>query len=259
MQGCEGCAVREATLCAAVEGDFDVLEHLRDGGRRIAAGADLFSQGRVANRFYVVVEGWLCTYELMEDGRRQVLGFALPGDIVGLPCDAPLAFAAMAVTEAAVCAIPLDRFRNACHARPELALALSRLLSSDRQLAYGHMTSLGRRSAQERVAHLLLELFWRLRSRMPTIAGDRIGLPLTQALIADALGLTPVHTNRMLQQLRKDGIVRLSRGLLHVTDPDRLVVAAGLEAGCMAAAPPFGPGVLGPPEAGRAMPMGRAV
>ncbi len=228
MPGCSDCEIRDGTLCGAVPPA--AMNELREGGRRLAAGDELVRQGEVSDRIHVVVGGWLCVYELMDDGRRQVLRFAAPGDLIGFAArGSPAPFAAMAMMPSRVCAIPLDRFEAMARRRPELGLRLSAMLIAERGVVYGHLTALGRRTAQQRVAFVLLELFCRSRARDGATDGGRLALPITQALLADALGLTPVHTNRMLQQLRRTAVIELGRRSFRVLDPDRLAVAAGLE------------------------------
>lgn len=225
---CSGCPVREASLCRGA--DLALLETLRVGERILSPGMDLAFQGVNCANIYVVLDGWVCLYELMEDGRRQILQFALPGDVVGFRGDGePLTYSAQSLTAVAACVIPWGRFLKAAHRNPELALRLSGLMARDGAMAYVHLTSVGRRTALERVAYLLLELFYRARTRFPVTRGDSIALPLTQSHIGDALGLTPVHTNRMLRELREAGIIELSQRTLRVINPDRLASAAGFE------------------------------
>lgn len=225
---CGSCAVRRLTLCGAV--GLASLQWLRMGVRSVAPGTDLLPQGSVCGNIYVLVDGWACLYELLEDGRRQILRILLAGDVVGFGGeDGRARFGAQAITAVAACIIPRRRFRQLVHRNPELAFELSTLMADQEAMAYEHLTSIGRRTARERVAYLLLELFYRASARIPSDSADRIVLPLTQLHLADALGLTPVHINRMLRGLRQDGIIELNQRLLRVCDPDRLAAAAGFE------------------------------
>src|SRR3546814_10488064 len=96
-------------------------------------------------------------------------------------------------------------------------------MSRDRSLTFAHLTSMGRQSARERVAHLLLELFVRCRSRWPGHRIEEMHLPLTQEHIGDATGLTGVHVSRVLGDLKKDGIVTFSYRRLSILDPDKQI------------------------------------
>jgi CRP/FNR family transcriptional regulator len=112
---------------------------------------------------------------------------------------------------------------------PEIGLQLARLVSRDRNLSYDHLTSIGRRSARERVAHLLLELFVRARAQWPGHRIEEMHLPLTQEHIGDATGLTGVHVSRVLRNLRNERIVQFHYRRLTILDPDRLVDVADME------------------------------
>lgn len=90
------------------------------------------------------------------------------------------------------------------------------------------ITSMGRRSSLERVAHLMCELYLRARN-IGLIAGPELALPLSQSLLADSLGMTPVHLNRVLKVLRESGAMTITRGNLHITDPARLINIAGFD------------------------------
>ena len=108
-------------------------------------------------------------------------------------------------------------------------MQLAGLIAQDRSLAYDQLSSIGRGSARERVAHLLLELFVRYRMRWPGHRSEEMHLPLTQEHIGDATGLTGVHVNRVLRDLRKDGVVEFHYRRLRILNPDRLVDVAGID------------------------------
>ncbi len=103
------------------------------------------------------------------------------------------------------------------------------ITARDRTLANEHLTNIGRRVARERVAHLLLELFYRVWLAHPSPHSDGVELPLTQEHIGDALGLTSVHVNRTLRQLREAGLVTISGHNMQVLDPDMLAEVAGFD------------------------------
>ena len=103
------------------------------------------------------------------------------------------------------------------------------LIARDRNLSFDHLTSIGRRSARERVARLLLELFIRYRAQWPGHRPEEMQLPLTQEHIGDATGLTGVHVNRVLGDLRDEGIVQFHYRKLMILDPDRLIDVAAID------------------------------
>lgn len=199
--------------------------------RAIKAGCDLFRLGDKGEAIYNLVNGWVALYNLLEDGRRQILQFALPGAVLAfVPTrGAVMNYSAQALTDAVVSVIPhknLGRLSKDC---PEIGMRLAGLISQDRGLAYDQLSSVGRHSARERVAHLLLELFIRSRLRWPGHRTEEMHLPLTQEHIGDATGLTGVHVNRVLRDLRKEGIVEFHYRRLRILNPDKLVDVAGID------------------------------
>jgi len=167
----------------------------------------------------------------MEDGRRQILHFAIPGALLafGYTKGSTATYSARALTDSVVSVIPPGGMERLCGKNPRIALQLAFLMSRDRSLAYDHLSSLGRRSARERVAHLLLELYVRCRTQWPGYRAEEMQLPLVQEDIADATGLTGVHVNRVLQDLRRQEIVEFHYRRLKIMNPDALVDAAGVD------------------------------
>ena len=199
--------------------------------RQIKAGSDLFSLGESGDAVYSLVTGWIALYNLLEDGRRQILQFALPGAVLAfVPArGALMTYGAQALTHAVVSVIPHEQLGRIARDHPEIGMRLAGLIARDRNLAYDHLSSIGRRSAKERVAHLLLELFIRYRMRWPGHRIEEMHLPLTQEHIGDATGLTNVHVNRVLRDLRKNGILEFHYRRLRILNPDKLVDASAVD------------------------------
>ena len=208
-----------------------LIPRYRNGDRKIEAGRDLFSIGSSGKTIFNLLDGWVAVYTLFEDGRRQIVQFALPGAILGvLPSRrGPATVGAQALTDVVVSVIPMSVLASHSRAEPEIGMRLARSLAHDCNLAFDHLTSIGRRSARERVAHLLLELFTRYRAQWPGNRSEEMVLPLTQEQIGDATGLTFVHVNRVLSVLRKEGIVQFHYRRLRILDPDRLIEVAGVD------------------------------
>lgn len=228
---CWLCRARNLSICAASRpGDGDLLRELRPEDETLPAGGDLFVQGEPCGAVYTVLEGWVMLYELLPDGRRQILNFALPGAVLGFHRDAaaPMPYGAQALTPVRLCTVAADRLRPFLERHPAVTLQLAWLIERDEALAFAHLTSVGRRTARERLAHLLVELFLRVRIALGC-AGTSIPLPLTQTHLGDALGLTPVHVNRTLRELRTDGLVELRQGRLTVPDLAALAAVAEME------------------------------
>lgn len=190
--------------------------------RVVRARRDLVSEGREITQPLLLLTGWAARVRLLPDGRRQFLSFVLPGDLIGA-CDHPRPLAVATITalsEVQVCPLPPAVARSPLH----VAYAVSRAFDEGYLLA--QVTRLGRLNAQERIADLLLELHERLTLNGMT-DGNAFDLPLTQETLADALGLTSVHVNRMLQQARREGDMQWKAGHVHLTDPATLARKIG--------------------------------
>ena len=204
--------------------------------REIDVGVELYGSGELNSMVYNLIDGWIALYTILEDGRKQILDFALPGSIL---CHSALdggqtTHAAQALTGAVVAAIPASVLERQMMSEPGFAFRLAAKLNRAITLSYDHQTSLGRRTASERVAYLLLELFVRGRSRWPGYRIEDMSIPLTQEHIAEATGLTGVHVNRVLSRLRKDRIVDFHYRRLTILDPDRLMDVASADADMVA-------------------------
>ena len=208
-------AIVRLTALAAL--DDASLEHLHDlvgRARLVPKRRELMREGRAVTEPQLIVSGWAARVRLLADGRRQFLGFLLPGDIIGL-CRHPKPLAAStvaALTDVTVCTPPGTGVSPALDA----AYALSEAL--DEAYLFAQITRLGRLNAQERIADMLLELNERLALNGMAHNGS-FDLPLTQETLSDALGLTPVHVNRMLQTARQSGDFVWKSGRVTLADP----------------------------------------
>ncbi len=229
---CGSCRARSDGLCTgASAGVLRIIAGYKSGDRLVKAGQDLFSLGEPCDTIYNLVEGWMFLYSLEADGRRHILHFAFPGAVLGFfPAPNIMAtHSVQALTDAVLCVISRDGFERLLRERPEMGLRLAGLMARDRCLSFDHLTSIGQHSARERVAHLLLELFVRYSSRWPGRQLPELHLPLTQEQIGDATGLTLVHVNRVLRDLRENGILEFHRRRLRILDPDKLTEIAGVD------------------------------
>ncbi len=190
------------------------------------AGAELLGEGESAPK--LIVSGWGCRQRLLADGRRQVFGFLLPGDPIGVCVDSrPVALAtAVALTRVVtVDAAPLVAAARDAETHPGLARIVALAPEAEERRLLDHIVRLGRRSGAERVAHLLLEV--RDRLVVAGVGGERrFPFPVTQETLADALGLSIVHINRILQQFRRDGLIQVMAGHVSLISPVALAAVA---------------------------------
>ena len=212
-------------------GVFQITERYKLADRKIKAGCELFRAGEKGDAIYSFIEGWVALYNLLEDGRRQILQFALPGTVLAFVPSrgGVMNYGALALTNAVVSVTTHERLGRISLDNPEIGMRLAGLISQDRNLAYDQLSSIGCCAARERVAHLLLDLFIRCRMRWPGHCIEEMHLPLTQEHIGDATSLTGVHVNRVLRELREDGIVEFHYRRLRIMNPDKLADVAGID------------------------------
>jgi CRP-like cAMP-binding protein len=191
--------------------------------RSIGPRHDLLSEGDIPTEGFVIFDGWGMRYKELEEGRRQILAFLLPGDLCLNPPDVPLSHCICALTSLRYGVIPLRWLEDAT-ASSALAGALWRKQLAVNAVQLEWLANSGR-PAYEATAHLLCELFARAQAA-GLAQGNCCDFPPTQFDLACALGLTTVHINRTLQQLRRDGLIELRGRKLCVLDPKGLREAA---------------------------------
>ncbi len=213
---------RLAKLDPAELAALQVAEH---DSRPWPARREIIAEGDEIHAPRAILSGWACHQRILSDGRRQILSFLLPGDLIGLcPQRNPVASAPIsAVTEVVTCPIP----SAAANSGLSDAYALSAAL--ERHYFLAQITRLGRLSAQERLADWFLETQERL-ALAGLASGDQFAVPLTQELLADTLGLTSVHINRTLQALRRDDLLSSKGGLITLTNRQHLENMVGYRA-----------------------------
>jgi len=207
--------------------ELAVLERLHQRRRVFVAGKDLVHQGQSKQAAYILAKGWAASYKILEDGERQIVDFQVPGDFLGLRSTLLRIsdHSIEPVTDIEVSEVLVSDLLDAFGENHRLSTALLWAASRDEAMVVEHLVNIGRRTGSRRVAHFLLELGVRL-----TLVGigTRAGYdcPLTQYLMADALGLSAVHVNRCLRQLREDGLVTFQGGQVEFTDHSSLVAFA---------------------------------
>ncbi|TDN86853.1 Crp/Fnr family transcriptional regulator [Stakelama pacifica] len=205
---------RLAALDEAAQSELNASLRRR---RSAQARREVVAEGEVITEPLLILRGWAARVRVLPDGRRQLINFLLPGDLIGLcrhpdPCTASTI---LAITDVQYCTAP----RGAPDAPLGIAYAVSRAIEEAYLLSA--ITRLGRLNAQERLHDLFLEVLERMQ--LAGITSDNsIPMPLTQEVLADALGLTSVHVNRMIQLSRRQGHLVLAGGTLTITDPDAL-------------------------------------
>ncbi|MEO5937813.1 MAG: Crp/Fnr family transcriptional regulator [Sphingomonas sp.] len=178
---------------------------------------------------FVVLDGW-GRYKVLPSGTRQIMAFLMPGDACDLHIKllAEMDHSIQTLTKATVATVARAEMQAMMDAHPNIARAMYSAQLVYEGIMRAWIVSMGRRSSLERVAHLICELY--LRARNIGLTGDgEFALPLSQLVLADALGVTAVHINRVLKELRLAGVMALSRGSVSILDPVRLVQIAGFD------------------------------
>lgn len=218
------------SLVSLTDFENSVLARLHGRRRIFMAGRDLVHQGQSHHAAYILSKGWASSYKIQQDGSRQIIDFQIPGDFLGLRSlllrRSDHSFEAVVDIHAVEILTTdlLDTFTQA----PRLGAALLWAASRDEAMVVEHLVSIGRRSADQRMAHFLLELGARL-----TLIGmgsdEGYDCPLTQYHLADGLGLSPVHVNRVLRRLREKGLLTFRDGRVIFDDYAGLVALAGFD------------------------------
>lgn len=210
--------------------ELSVLEDLHRRRRTFIAGRDMVLQGQSDQSAFILASGWACSYKLQASGSRQIVDFQVPGDFLGLrsilfrTADHTIE----PVTNVEASEVHAQDLLNAFSQTPKLATAVLWAASRDEAMVVEHLVNLGRRNARERTAHFLLELGARLKLvGLATNAG--YDCPLSQYMLADALGLTAVHINRVLRELREDGLLTFQKGRVTFDDFDGLVASVDFD------------------------------
>lgn len=230
---CASCDIRHKSICDPLcQEDMSQVLSYKKEERSYPAKEDIFLQGSHRTELMTILEGWAFNYEMTEDGNRQITKFIIPGDFVGFrpDTDVPLTYSVRTLTPIRVCVFDHDKFYELLQNHTGLAFKLIWMVSRDEVRLQKLLTMVSRRPALDRVALLLLDIICRTEGCSHASVKDReMDLPITQEHMADALGLTPIHVNRMLQKLRRAGIISLKHGVLRILDPQQITDNWGFE------------------------------
>ncbi|MCW5626125.1 MAG: Crp/Fnr family transcriptional regulator [Burkholderiales bacterium] len=226
---CHACPLRRTGgFRANTTEEIAFIQQFKRSERRVSTGDAIVRQGVTSNELYTLLSGWAFRHKSLPDGRRQILNFLLPGDFIGL--QQQMAEAAPhgveALTDARLCVFRSDDLWSLYREFPSLGYDITWLASHEELIVDDGLLSVGRRTAMEGVAMLLIHLYKRAVSVGQTI-DDGVPFPIRQHHIADALGLSLVHTNRTLRRLRQLGLYRIDDNILRLPKPNALQRLAG--------------------------------
>jgi CRP-like cAMP-binding protein len=211
--------MRLSRLMKLSAADLESLELIIQSEQLVKKRKDLVVVGNEYRNLCFVRDGYAIRYKLLRSGKRQILNVILPGDVIGFPVsffDRSI-YSVVAVSDLTYNICPLDSYARLCFDQPQFGLALSWLAAHEAAIYAEHIVDLGRRKPPERLAHFLLEIHARL---LAVGRAEKTGfaLPFSQEVMADVLGLSVPHLNRVMQQLRAEQLITSRARLVELTD-----------------------------------------
>lgn len=226
---CKNCPLKEFEHFRTFEAEeLAFVSEFKTGELTADSGATIMVEGAHSAHLYTVLQGWAFRYKILEDGRRQILNYSIPGDLVGLQGSVmgEMQHSVEALTPLTLCVFERKRVTELFERHAGLAYDITWIAAREESILDEHLLSVGRRSALERAAYLLA--FLQNRGKAVGLVGsDSSVIPITQQHVADTLGLSIVHTNKTLRKLANRGMVKwLDRGC-EVLDESGLSEIAG--------------------------------
>lgn len=228
---CRDCPLRPLPLFLGQDADeIELVQSLKRRELRLGMGETLIHEGQTDAPLFTLLEGWAFRYKTLRDGRRQILNFLLPGDFIGVQqkmADAA-AHGVDTLTDAVFCVFQRDALWELHRRSPTMGFNITWLTAHEESVVDDTLLSVGRRSAEERIASLLIILYKRAAALQADGGRQGVPFPLTQQHVADGLGLSLVHTNKTLRKLERRGLHRIADGRLHLGDVHTLARLADL-------------------------------
>jgi len=223
---CQDCTLRQCDAFLPMEeAEIRFMQGFKTGELQVARGATVLSEGDSSGQLYTVLRGMGLRHKTSEDGQRQVLNLIFPGDFLGLQAGlmGEMGHSVEAVTPMVLCVFDRHSLWSLFQNNPARAYDLTWIAAVEEHFLGETVATIGRRDATAALAWAFLRIFRRGES-LGLVSDDKMPLPYRQQDIADALGLSLVHTNKRLQRFRAAGVMDWSRGVLHI--PDRKALAA---------------------------------
>ncbi len=226
---CNQCPVREMALFKGVpKKRLEWTQKYRKNQILIPARSTIFQEGEKHDYIYTLFSGWGILYKTVSNnGKRQILRFLLPGDLIGYQTGGHgvAVHSAGTITESILCAFPRAQLGEMLNENPELAMRLLNMESRDMSLCQSHLMAAGRKTAKESIAFVLMELYYRVQSQNKDNfdpSTHTIGFPITQEDIGDSIGLTNVHVNRVIKELIAENLITCHKKQLCILNEKKL-------------------------------------
>jgi CRP/FNR family transcriptional regulator, anaerobic regulatory protein len=226
---CEQCPFRKRpSLRQFTPEELAFVKTFKSDELRVDAGASFLREGARSEQLFTVLSGWAFRYKMLDDGRRQILNYALPADMIGLQgaLMREMEHSVEALTPLTLCVFPRQKLWDLYARFTTLAFDITWLAAREEQLIDQQLVNVGRRSAIERTAYLLLHLYVRAEEA-GLVKDDAIQFPFTQQHLADTLGMSLVHTNKTLKRLLQSKAVRWKDRVFEMIDRAALAEIAG--------------------------------
>lgn len=228
---CSDCPLRQLPLFIAQTGDeLALVQSLKRREIHLRAGETLVHEGQTDAPLFTLRVGWAFRYKTLSDGRRQILTFLLAGDFIGVQqkMGEGLAHGVQMLTDGQLCLFSRNALWELHQQSPAMGFNITWLTAHEESMVDDTLLSVGRRSAEERIAMLLIILFKRAAALQADGGAAGVPFPLTQQHIADGLGLSLVHTNKTLRKLERRGLHHIDGATLHLRDAKALARLADL-------------------------------
>ena len=231
MTKCSACPLRKLkNFREFTAEELDFVSSFKRGELNVDKGATILVEGAHSAHIYTVLRGWSFRYKMLEDGRRQIVNYALPGDLVGLQGSlmGEMQHSVEALSPVTLCVFERDRLWSLFENHASLGYDVTWIAAGQERILDENLLSVGRRSALERAAYLIAFLHQRAKL-LGVSGGGRLSIPITQQHVADTLGLSIVHTNKTLRKLAARNMIRWLERSCEVLDLDGLLEISGWE------------------------------
>jgi CRP-like cAMP-binding protein len=221
---CERCAWRGSDVFLPIApGELSAIQSFREDTRVVEAGRAVIYEFRPSPQLFTLYSGWAFRFKTLSDGRRQILSFLLPGDFIGVQDEFAdgQTHGVEAATLVTLCVFPREKLWPLFRSQPRLGYDITWLAAREEKMVDDNLVSAGRRNATERVAMLLMHLYRRAQ-RVGLERDGWVEFPFNQQHVADAIGLSLVHTNKTLRRLERLGLHKLDGGWLRILEPRAL-------------------------------------
>ncbi len=222
---CSECSVRRLALFNGVpEQELNWTQDYRSNQFTIAPRKEIYRETQPSEYMYTIYHGWVAVYKTLDNGKRQILRIALPGDMIGFQANlrAPMNTSAISLTETVLCGFSMQNMPELLRKNLDVARSLTEINARDMGICQSRLTTIGQQAAIERIAFFCAELFYRLKVIYSHKDDCEIAFPMSQEDIGDATGLTKIHVNRTLKALREDNLLQISGKTMKILDLDRL-------------------------------------